>query len=513
MLQLRTNKYNSVYNNNYYAGIANRLDIGTLANVRLQNHSQYFRGPNSILHADLPIKMMGYNFNRHYFAVDLDREIPEDFNDTIKNRLLQMFNNNEDCIDVITCFMCDNTLETPDYNYEFIDTDLWKEHKDDAIKVLYNKCAEQTSLRETERQYNTNIKQHIRVFQSKTKHMILILTDYNDVDQESEIFLTLGLTPILFEDLKPNFCEEELGYFKTLVNRSQVKRISNVKATNSFYSLENLEKYYLVERTIRYKTLFKKLAQVRSTSISNSINEKRRSAERALQDYEIALKDIKDYEILLEKYNENQDALVEELKKVSEFPYVYDLNSYNSQGIKITLRVPLDYYDMDEAECAIRNVQDENVKRFIKEIFLEQKYKLIARVDAYYSYNKDDGFTDFGYIDEQRCMEINAMYNPHFQYYHCLGDYKPSLIKAMKEQDIIMFTNVAIAAARSINFKDGAVMNRWLGDLINVFSNSTHYLLDMKCLEKDGEIYSLKQWLNNNFETTETINIIEPEDI
>ena len=37
----------------------------------------------------------------------------------------------------------------------------------------------------------------------------------------------------------------------------------------------------------------------------------------------------------------------------------------------------------------------------------------------------------------------------------------------------------------------------------------------MKCLEKDGKLYSLYQWLNNEFDDAEEpeVNVIEPEDL
>lgn len=191
---------------------------------------------------------------------------------------------------------------------------------------------------------------------------------------------------------------------------------------------------------------------------------------------------------------------------------VYDLNKYGNESLKIIFRVPLDYFDTDEAECAVRNIVDEDVKRFITEIFIEQKYKLMVRVDAYYAYTSDANFQSFNGISEPECMEINAMFNPHFQFYSCLGDYKPQLIKAMRAQDLTLFVNIALAAARSMNFKDGAVCNRWFEWLHHAFNND--YYLNMKCLEKDGHLYTLGQWLCNTFdEEPETINVIEPREI
>ena len=516
MLQLRTYKYNNTYSNQYYYGrTPERLGFGDSGNIRLQNHTYYFRSPSSIIHADLPLHMNRIPFNRYYFCYDEDAEGREqDIIEGIKDGLLNLFNNTTDAeCKLVTCYLAGSTLENKDYVYEFIDADLWKEFKGDNIIALFNKCVEQTSLRESERQSRT-IKQHIRVFKSKAKHIILMLTDYADIDQESETFLALGLVPVIFENFKSRFTTEEMEYFKCLVNRSQVKRISNVRPTNLFKALEDLEKYHDLEREIRYQTMFTKVAEARVRTVERQSRDLRTQAENALQTYDAALKKLSDYEVLIEKYREGSDEIVSELKDISKMSGVYDLiiDGYNNNILKIVLRVPLDYFDSDEAECAIRNVRDEDVKRFITEVFIEQKFKLIARVDAYYTYSPEANFQDFNQLSEEECRKINALFNPHYQFYHCLGDYKPRLIKAMRNQDLIMFVNIALAAARSINFGDGAVCNRFFEYLSNAFRND--YYGNIKCLEKDGKIYTLYQWLHNEFDTEpEPINVIEAEDL
>ena len=515
MLQLSNHKYSSTYSNNYYyANTSNRLDCGDTSGIRLQNHSFYFRGPTPLYHADLPLHMNRIPFERLYFCFDETAEgHREETIEGIKDKLLETFNSTTDVqYRLITGYLAADTLENEDYEYEFIDTDIWKEFKDDAIKSLFNKCVEQTSLRESERQ-GRSIHQHIRVFKSKVKHIILMLTDYADIDQESESFLALGLAPIFFEDYKEKFNDIELEYFKTLVNRSQVKRISNVKATNCFSALNNIEKYHELEREIRYQSLFKKVAESRVRNVESQLSSYRSRADDAMRTYDESLAKIHEYEILINTFKEGTNAIIEELNTISKMKAVYDLNTNGSSGLDIVFRVPLDYFDTDEAECAIRNVTDENVVRFINDVFIEQKFKLMIRVDAFYSYSPNDSFRDFNSISEDYCKQINAMFNPHFQFYHCMGDYKPTLIKAMRDQDLTLFVNVAIAAARSMNFKDGAVCSRWFNWLANAFEGNDYYL-SMKCLEKDGKLYTLGQWLHNDLdEEVPEVNVIEAEDL
>jgi hypothetical protein len=278
-----------------------------------------------------------------------------------------------------------------------------------------------------------------------------------------------------------------------------------------FKTLENLEKYKALERQIRYKTLFNQIANARVNYAKQNVSNYQSQMERAMHDYDQALKKIAEYEILINKYKEDANEIVDELKTVANMQGMYDINQGSGDRIKMVLRVPLDYFDTDEAECAIRNEQDERVKRFINDIFIEQKYKLYIRTDMYYSYSSEADFQDFTSIDEDKCKEINAMFNPHFQFYHCLGSYRPELIKAMREQDITLFTNIGIAAARSMNFKDGAVCSRWFRWLSNAFDND--YYLSFKCLEKDGQQYTLYDWLHETQGETPEVNVIEPEEL
>ena len=318
MLQLLNNRFSNTYSSSYYyANTAERLDCGDTSGVRLQNHTMYFRGPTPLYHADLPLHMNRIPFVRKYFCFDETAEGQrEEVMDGIKNKLLNLFNETSDVqYTIITGYLAGDTLENDEYEYAFIDKDIWKEFKDNAIKSLFNKCAEQTSLRETERQ-GRSIHQHIRIFKSKVKHLILILTDYADIDQESESFLALGLAPVFFEDYKAKLNELELEYFKTLVNRSQVKRISNVKATNCFNALNSIEKYHNLEREIRYQSLFKKVAEARIKNVESQLTNYRTRADDAMRIYDESLAKIHNYEILINSFKEGTNSIIEELTTI-----------------------------------------------------------------------------------------------------------------------------------------------------------------------------------------------------
>ena len=136
MLQLITNKYKNTYSNQYYYGqTPERLGFGDSGNIRLQNHTYYFRSPSSIRHADLPLHMNRIPFVRKYFCFDETAEgNREEVMNGIKNKLLNLFNETSDVqYTIITGYLAGDTLENDEYEYAFIDKDIWKEFKDTLL--------------------------------------------------------------------------------------------------------------------------------------------------------------------------------------------------------------------------------------------------------------------------------------------------------------------------------------------------------------------------------------------
>ena len=86
-----------------------------------------------------------------------------------------------------------------------------------GVQDIYGKCAEQVSAREGV----NGVRYIIKV---KGNHVV-IFSNYEDIAQASDIFLTIGILPVLFPAIKEKFSTEELEYCKELVHRSQLKRI------------------------------------------------------------------------------------------------------------------------------------------------------------------------------------------------------------------------------------------------------------------------------------------------
>jgi hypothetical protein len=388
-----------------------------------------------------------------------------------------------------------------------LDQDLWTELPD-AIKTLYNTCVSQVELRED---YTYTLE--IRVFKSKFNHTILMLVNFSDYGQASEMFLTIGALPLIFEDYKAMMCEEELNYCSALVKRSQIKRISNVNATNYFNALTHCPKYVELLRTESTKYVIQNIVRTRLDVCQRDTARVSNDAEQYLRHYENALKEYYRLNKELQRLQEGKDDMLEEVKAAISIPAVYkvDTGRYDQYSIELTIKTPCSFYELDEVECVMNNVNEDTLfYKFLTDVFINQKYKLYFGHTFQYSFSTSANFNANNIIDTDTLIQMDCMFNPHLYRFSCFGDYKPKIIQAMQQQDLTMFINWCIASLKSINFRDGAVINSWKGtfnDIEEDWNNGSGYgrsLANIKCLQdEDGNFHSLAELYLTPDETTD----------
>lgn len=375
--------------------------------------------------------------------------------------------------------------------YNSLDPDLFSTPIS-AIQDLYNKCMEQVRLREAiGRTLTTKVKL------VKGKRIVVLISDYSDDTQASDLFLTFGLFPVFNQDIKDRFNAEELEYFKVLVNRSQVKRISNVKATEAFNAAINTNKYADLLRDIQMNQAIESIVSNNINAARRTVNEAENNAERLLRDYQELKQQFYKATIELQKLTENKEAAIEEIKSALKLDGIQRVD-IDGNTLAITFVTPVSFFNVDEVECVVNRMRDDWVKQLFTDVFLEQKYKLnIYSRFLYQLGRRDSRFIPPSSVPVEYLIQNNAMYNPHTHFFQCLGDYRPQLIDAEAKQDLLLFNNIALASTRSINFRDGTVINRWIEDL-RAMQNSSNWtrqqLLDTKMLiDETGEMHSIKE--------------------
>lgn len=377
----------------------------------------------------------------------------------------------------------------PDTAVDMLDSDAWVEVPD-AIKTLYNTCTKQVELRE-----NYTIELKIRVFKSRANHSLLTILNYTDENQASDVFLTIGLIPIIFEDYKELMCEEEMNYFSTLVKRSQVKRISNVAAGEAFEKLTMCSKYTELLRKESTNFVIKNIVRTKVEACEREVRNCERNAEEYLLQYQRVLQNYYKLNKDLQNIKAGSEELIEEVRTAITIPAIYkvDMDRRDQYGIEITMQTTCSFFELDEVECVMNNINEDTVfYKFLKDVFIDQKYKLHLGTTFRFSFANNTSFNPDNIINSDELIEMKCMFNPHLFRYSCLGDYKPKMVQAMQEQDLTMFINWGIASLKSINFRDGAVINSWksmFNDMEDDYASGSgayRFMALLKCLEDEN---------------------------
>ena len=213
-----------------------------------------------------------------------------------------------------------------------------------------------------------------------------------------------------------------------------------------------------------------------------------------------ALTKIRELNYQLIGLQEKVNAGVEENEIMDFFLANKHLNLINATNgvIKFVVSDYLTYFDEDQAEKMINKESSylyynnplsfEDMKAVLKAIFIDKEIKL--RVCAAYEIDTND--MTVRAIGQHRYGADYAfqMPNPHIDGYSCLGNYTTIFRECMANHDYLTAVTQAIASAKSLNFGDSVVMQRFASILAgNVRTGAPN---SDKCLElPDGSVVNL----------------------
>ena len=412
--------------------------------------------------------------------------------ETLNESLVQDYDNcSNNRVGIIRIYASKENFDTV---YNSLETDLFV-NPATPIPELYNKCMDQVTARES---LDFFAKTQVKLMRGK--NIVVLVSNYSDSEQASDYFLTIGLIPILFPNLKDKFNKEEMEYFKTLVNRSQVKRISNVKPTDAFNAMCSSQKYEDLIMSVRLQSTITNIVQGRVRQAREKVSFLSSEADTILKHYDQTYKDYLQANKILEDLEATTNEVEEEIKNAIKIENIVKVACQGNVLIEY-IKAPVTFFEADECECVMKNYnEDTPIWKFLNETFIEQKYKLNVLNKFYFDYAQGTPFNKPGSMDSNDLANYNCWYNPHTHFYNCLGDYEPQLRKLHNEKDLLMYNNVAIASTKSINFRDGAVTRRWLEDItrwVNAEPNYNPYgisLIDIKAFEDEqGNLHSFRE--------------------
>lgn len=406
------------------------------------------------------------------------------------------------------------------YDYKCLDDLLldnvyFESHINDNIDTLFKKAMEDTKDREA----LTDIENiGVRIYHDNTHNFLIEVVNVDDRWQASDYFLTLGIMPLLFEEVRDKFNEEELDYCKTLVRRSQIKRIRNVDAENYYMQMSRSRKYQDAMQDFRLKTQLEGILRQRRRIFETRLNDAISRKDALLQQYQDVLRIMETATAQLGKL-EDDKSFTEEIEMVAKMECMREFDLRGS-AIVMSIVTPLEYYDPELLELNLeRNPERYNsilTNRFFKDVFIDEKY-------SYYVGNQ------FLFrLDEERVQlpgnlnyninttEQHCLYNPHIQYYRCYGSNEVQIIQAHAEKDLIGYVNALISSLKNINFADSAVFGRWYTSLsamlmggLNDGNDERRFITDKFLLDKEtNEFISLEDYANR---IREEMNANAPE--
>lgn len=378
---------------------------------------------------------------------------------------------------------------------------------DDTLLPFFNKMCDDANAREQAYFAMAGVSLAVKIYYDPSSLEIFELITRPDNRQMSDVFLILGVLPILFPTFKEKLNPTEEAYFKTLVRRSQIKRINNAIAEKAFEAIATLEKYRKAMEDVRLKNVMNSILNARIREAQNRLNRISNEIAYALQDYESKLAAQQEARHQLLYVEDSLEETKENLASLLDMECVHDITTDGTDALLLDIRVPVDNYNPEEAKIILQNHESgANVLDVLLDIFVEQKYTLYFAHT--FKISPGRAAWERAGISTAKLVSLQAMSNPHLNNYSCYGTYLPLLQKAHYEKDFRVFASVAATCVSNLNFSDSTVMNSFIGMLENEASFNT-----IKCIEDDnGDMWSFRE-IQEGHNLIDIENLEEPEEI
>lgn len=263
--------------------------------------------------------------------------------------------------------------------------------------------------------------------------------------------------------------DEEMELVKSLRERTSEKYEECVKAMAEKYDFESGRIRYLLAE---FETKYEREEQSR---VQRDIE----SVDRSIRDYNSAIgREInkkRDLEIKLMglKYRVENSGPSELMEYFLRNKGVY-LCEVSGTSMTFIAKGYMEYFDEEAAERYIENrnsyvyadcreISKDDMEKLMRAIFIDQDLKI--RTCAAYQFDMRghvDGLSHYRFCHE--CDGYKP--NPHIDEYSCLGNYTRIINDALSRGDYVSAIVQCEASARSINFHDSPVMNRFISNFV-----------------------------------------------
>jgi len=397
------------------------------------------------------------------------------------------------------------------------ETGLFTNVANTKAQDICNKYAEQYNARYNETNMTPVTGMFVKLFKSRVKHLVVVAQNIYD-RRADDVYMLAGALPELYPDLKEALPERAKLFYEELVRRSALKHVLNSKAQTLFTDSLNYDTFTMDVDTLLAEQELASIMQARVYNIERRINEVERNASNYLQQYNESLNQHRELQILFKNIEESKDTFLEGYKLTNTLEGIHDMHfDRGTNAIYLTTRTKLADFDPEIVRCMLHNIENPKIRAFFTDVFVEQKYKLyLAAMFRFYLTDRPQ-FQAPGRMNFDWLKENNAFFNPHYQYFSCIGGYSTELVKTLTAGDLFGFANVAIQATGAINFADSPVINNFINGIERCINhpgmdphdyNNNDLLLDTKAIEdEEGNLHSFRELYMNGTTVNRAVDL------
>lgn len=325
-----------------------------------------------------------------------------------------------------------------------------------------------------------NVTKRVSVVYLYVPQGVVDLKIYHHIQSAIPIML-----PWYFEN-ESKLSDYELCFLKTLTSKngaSEYKRLLTENLLSKESQIEGIKKMF---GGFYGKEIAQKKEELRLDLERLNVNFL--SAQKVLEDY---LKKISEAEAI---YNQLQLAQIREATDIEDY-MIKNIDCIRAKKVGCDYEISIDsYYDNYDEDMlraalgcegsalneALRGCP--GMRIVIEEIFLNHAAKIKAR--SYFKFSTHE----LKVLDDIYRGDGDRIINPHHKFYRCLGGFTPQINDAIRSGDYITALELARAATGNINFMDGAVISKFVLDLVNRAKIT-------KCVEMpDGSSITIKDF-------------------
>lgn len=340
-------------------------------------------------------------------------------------------------------------------------------------------------------------KHRVRVYK-RNEHIIIFTTKGTEDTYENDYKFYRKVYACL-----PLLCDWDSEKYAPLIDTC--KSLDNDDASEYYNKLYDLYSTNAFINNFKYEYLFnmyEQFATQRVNTYRRTVDTAQTNVNNCLQQYNTALDTLlKAQRNLFAIQHQAVEIDKAAIKLMYDKKICYDLDTSSLRNFILDFRcqAPLLSFDKEAAltlyNKRISQRSPKAVQKLFKLLFIDEKAVLIFDEEIKIDFNRATITAREGYINHGNDLS-QVLPNPHHYYYNCWGSYEATIVQLIREYNLENLFYQIKAAVGSLNFYDGAVIDRFISHLNYLFED-----YNPKCIlwptENNNELHTAEETLQH----------------